>query len=109
MHHKAAIDEFTQDRLTRLAEVGYLAAAPELYHRTPDLPLDAKMSSLRDDQIVVDSVATLAAVKTAAPVRDDQDSLPSSLRGGPLSKTRPPERWRVALAERLSLDFSRPG
>lgn len=70
MHHKAAIDEFTQDRLTRLAEVGYLAAAPELYHRTPDLPLDAKMSSLRDDQIVVDSVATLAAVKTAAPVRD---------------------------------------
>jgi carboxymethylenebutenolidase len=70
MHHKGAVDEFTQDRMTRLAEVGYLAAAPELYHRTADAPLDTKMTALRDDQIVADSVATLQAVQAAAPVQD---------------------------------------
>jgi len=69
-HHKAAVDEFTQDRMTRLAEVGYLAATPEFYHRTPDAPLDAKMAALRDDQIVADAAAAVAAAQAAAPVRD---------------------------------------
>jgi hypothetical protein len=50
-----------------------------------------------------------ARMGDTAPVRDDQDSLPSSLRGGPLSKSKPPERWHVDPAERLSLDISRPG
>ena len=70
MHHKGAVDEFTQDRMTRLAEVGYLAAAPELYHRTTDAPLDAKMAAMRDTQIIADSVASLQAIQAAAPVRE---------------------------------------
>lgn len=69
LHHKAAVDAFTQDRLTRLAEAGCLAAAPEYYHRTPELTLDGKMAALKDAQIIADSAATLAAVEAAAPVR----------------------------------------
>lgn len=69
MHHKGAVDEFTRDRMVKLAEAGYIAAAPELYHRTADAPTDAKMSAMRDAQIVADSVATLEAVEAAAPVR----------------------------------------
>ncbi|HEU0070648.1 MAG TPA: dienelactone hydrolase family protein [Alphaproteobacteria bacterium] len=69
MHHKGAVDEFTRDRMTKLAETGYIAAAPELFHRTPDAPADAKVTSMRDTQIVADSVATLKAVEAAMPVR----------------------------------------
>ena len=35
MFHRAGIDEFTRDRADRLAKAGYIAAAPDLFHRMP--------------------------------------------------------------------------
>jgi carboxymethylenebutenolidase len=81
-HHKAAIDEFTRDRMTQLAADGYLAAAPEFYHRTPDATLDAKMAALRDDQIVADAAAAVVAVGSAAPVRDKARAVIGHCMGG---------------------------
>ncbi|MFN4283933.1 MAG: dienelactone hydrolase family protein [Alphaproteobacteria bacterium] len=81
-HHKAAVDAFTQDRMTRLAEAGYLAAAPEFYHRTPDAPLDAKMASLRDDQIVADAAAAVDAVASIAPARANGRAVLGHCMGG---------------------------
>jgi len=34
--HRGGMDDFTRDRVDRLAEAGYVAAAPDFYHRRPD-------------------------------------------------------------------------
>ena len=84
-HHKGGVDEFTQERLTRLAEAGYLAAAPDFYHRNADAPVDTKMTAMLDDEIVADAMAALAAVKAAAPVRDDALATLGHCMGGRMS------------------------
>jgi carboxymethylenebutenolidase len=54
MHHKGGIDEFPRDRATRLAEAGYLAAVPDLYHRMPGKSVDEQLAGLRDPEIIAD-------------------------------------------------------
>jgi carboxymethylenebutenolidase len=64
MFHRSAIDAFTKDRVDRLAAAGYVAAAPDLYHRRPveeDEP--AKMAALRDVEILSDVEATVAHLR----------------------------------------------
>lgn len=60
MFHRAGIDAFTKDRVDRLAAAGYVAAAPDLYHRRPvDEDEPAKMAALRDVEILDDAQATV--------------------------------------------------
>ncbi len=84
-HHKGGVDEFTQERLMRLAEAGYLAAAPDFYHRKADADVDSKMAAMLDDEIVADAMAALAAVKAAAPVRGDALATLGHCMGGRMS------------------------
>lgn len=72
MHHKGGIDEFPQERATRLAEAGYLAVVPELYHRTRGQSFDAQMAALSDPEIIADIDATVdyMAAKEAARAKD---------------------------------------
>jgi carboxymethylenebutenolidase len=54
--HAPAVDGFIQNMARRLAEAGFVAIAPDLYHRDPasgDDPL-MRMGRLRDDQLLVD-------------------------------------------------------
>ena len=63
MQHQGGVDEFLQQATERLARAGYLAAAPDLYHRDgPDCTDDiaTRRSRLSDRRIINDMAATIA-------------------------------------------------
>lgn len=62
MQHQGGVDEFIQQITVRLANDGYLAAAPDLYHRDgPDCKDDivTRRSRLSDRRIINDQGATV--------------------------------------------------
>jgi len=63
--HGPGVDGFIQDVVNRLFRQGYVAAAPELFHRQPaQLPEGTtRISLLKDDEIIADMNATLAHLK----------------------------------------------
>ena len=64
--HAPGVDAFIQGIDGRLAEVGFAAIAPELYHRQTESeknPL-AQMAKLRDDEIVRDLSAAMAHLRS---------------------------------------------
>lgn len=70
LHHKHGLDIFTEACLTRLADAGYVAVAPDLYHRAdPAASYDDKMAGLRDDEILADADVVLAALADDPTVR----------------------------------------
>ena len=61
IQHAGGVDQFVQGMARRLAAAGFVAAAPELYHRQdppPDEPLE-RMGLLRDAEIIADGDAVL--------------------------------------------------
>lgn len=83
MFHKNAIDAFTKDRVDRLAAAGYVAAAPNLYHRRPaDEDETAKMTSLKDVEILTDVQATVEHFSTMPTVRSDRLAILGHCMGG---------------------------
>jgi carboxymethylenebutenolidase len=85
LHHKWGVDEFTQDRVTRLAEAGYLAAAPDFFHRTTGGDPDGHGKAMLDSQIIADAAAALDAVKAAAPVQENACATLGHCMGGRMS------------------------
>lgn len=68
IQHAGGVDQFVQGMARRLAAAGFVAAAPELYHRQdppPDEPLE-RMGLLRDAEIIADSEAVLDLLGAAA-------------------------------------------
>lgn len=63
--HGGGVDGFIQDIVNRLFRQGYVAAAPELYHRQPADVKDniTRIGMLKDDEITADMNATLAHMK----------------------------------------------
>jgi len=62
MQHQGGVDEFIQGMTQRLAQAGYVAAAPDLYHRDgPDCRDDivTRRSRLRDRSIITDVNASI--------------------------------------------------
>jgi carboxymethylenebutenolidase len=58
MFHRAGIDAFTKDRVDRLAAAGFVAAAPDLFHRVPGgVENPDVLSMLRDDEVLADTTA----------------------------------------------------
>lgn len=71
--HGPGVDAQIQDAVHRLHREGYVAAAPELFHRqAPDVDPSKRTSLLRDDEIIADINATVARLKrmpmTVAPL-----------------------------------------
>lgn len=59
MCHGAGIDDFTKDRADQLAEAGFVAAAPDIFHRIPDITDGAeKRANMSDVQIANDIKTT---------------------------------------------------
>jgi Histidine kinase-, DNA gyrase B-, and HSP90-like ATPase/Dienelactone hydrolase family len=53
MCHGPGVDAFVADRVDALAKHGYLAAAPDLFHRQPEGgDVMARIGKLRDDEII---------------------------------------------------------
>jgi len=62
LQHQGGVDEFVQHATARLAEAGYVAAAPDLYHRDgPDCKDDiiTRRSRLSDRRVAADVYATV--------------------------------------------------
>jgi len=55
MCHGAGIDGFTEDRVDQLAQAGYIAVAPDMFHRIPDITDGAeKRENMSDVEIAND-------------------------------------------------------
>jgi carboxymethylenebutenolidase len=63
--HGPGLDGFVQDAVVRLFREGYVAAAPELFHRQPaQIPEGtSRVGLLKDDEIITDMNAALAHMK----------------------------------------------
>lgn len=85
MHHKGGIDEFPRDRAERLAQAGYLAAVPELYHRVPGKTVDEQLASLNDSEIIADIAATIDHVTAKESARSDRLAILGHCMGGRLA------------------------
>lgn len=63
--HGPGVDAQIQDAVHRLHREGYVAAAPELYHRqSPEVERSKRIGLLRDNEIIADVNATIAHLKT---------------------------------------------
>ena len=63
--HAGGLDAQMQDTVHRLFRQGYVAAAPELFHRQPaDLDPTKRTGALLDKEILADLNATIAHLKT---------------------------------------------
>ena len=63
--HAGGVDQQMQDVVHRLHREGYVAAAPELFHRQPaDLDPGKRSGALFDHEIIADLNATIAHLKT---------------------------------------------
>ncbi|MEX1253419.1 MAG: dienelactone hydrolase family protein [Dehalococcoidia bacterium] len=85
IQHAGGVDDFVQTMTDRIAEAGFVGAAPDLYHRDdPNASDDAltRMSRLRDKHIVADTNATIAHVKGMSEVRSDRLGITGFCMGG---------------------------
>ncbi|MCW5805156.1 MAG: dienelactone hydrolase family protein [Deltaproteobacteria bacterium] len=65
LEHGPGIDRFIEDRVARLAERGWIVAAPDLFHRQPDdgAPPLERVARLRDPELLADLTATVAYLR----------------------------------------------
>ena len=85
MHHKGGIDEFPRERATRLAEAGYLAVVPELYHRMRGQTTDKQLAGLRDPEIIADIDATVDYARATENARAEDFAILGHCLGGRLA------------------------
>ncbi|MDX1514218.1 MAG: dienelactone hydrolase family protein [Gammaproteobacteria bacterium] len=83
MCHIGGLDEFTEDRVDRLAGAGYVAAAPDVFHYHDWIEdNEARRATLRDDRIVDDIEATLAHLETTETVDPGRIAILGHCMGG---------------------------
>ena len=64
MIHGPGLDKFIETQVEDLARHGYVAAAPDLFHRqAPGGDMMARVGALRDQEILADADATVAHMK----------------------------------------------
>ncbi len=83
--HAGGVDEFIQTMSDRLAESGFVAIAPELYHRDDPAKADdasQRMARLRDRNIDADVRAAVAHLRTLREVRGDRIGITGFCMGG---------------------------
>lgn len=83
MCHIGGLDEFTEDRVDRLALAGYLAAAPDVFHYHDWIEdREARRATLRDKRIVDDIEATLDHLKGKGKVDNARIAILGHCMGG---------------------------
>lgn len=65
IQHAGGVDAFVQDVVHRLHREGYVAIAPELFHRQPQSGVEPMQRTqlLKDEEILADVAATIAHMK----------------------------------------------
>ena len=83
MFHRGGIDEFTRYVCRRLAQNGYVAAAPNLYHRRPKGEESGEsINKVLDAELVADIRAAYKAVEGMPGVRADRIGIVGHCFGG---------------------------
>jgi len=85
IQHAGGVDDFIQTMTDRVADAGFVAIAPDLYHREdPDSGDDAmrRMMRLRDTSIERDVDAAIEHLKTMAVVRAERIGITGFCMGG---------------------------
>ena len=86
MCHGAGIDDFTKDRVDRLAQAGYVTAAPNLFHKIPDITDPAeKRANMTDTRIVNDIKATVDYLQGCSDVDGSRIGIVGHCMGGRFS------------------------
>ena len=85
IQHAGGVDDFIQTMASRLADAGFAAIAPDLYHRDdPSSGADAmrRMMRLRDPNIIADVRAAKAHIAAQVGVRGDRVGITGFCMGG---------------------------
>ncbi len=83
IQHAGGVDTFIQTMVDRLAQVGYAAVAPDLYHRLPtDLEPTRKRQQLKDAEIIADVNATVDFLRGHAAVDRERLGITGFCMGG---------------------------
>lgn len=88
MQHQGGVDEFVQKMTQRLAQAGYIAAAPDLYHRDgPDCKDDivARRSRLSDRRIINDIAAAVNLLQSERALASNRIGVIGFCMGGRLA------------------------
>jgi carboxymethylenebutenolidase len=88
IQHAGGVDAFVQEMAGRFAAAGYVAVAPELYHRQdPDSGEDmlARMGRLRDAEVVRDVNAAFEHTEALREVAADRTGIAGFCMGGRVS------------------------
>ncbi len=84
--HRGGMDDFTRDRVDRLAEAGYVAAAPDFYHRRPDGEDSSESVTHRlDVAVMADIDATVEYLQGLSNVKSDRVAIVGHCMGGRVS------------------------
>ncbi len=84
--HRGGMDDFTRDRADRLAEAGYLAAAPDFYHRRPDGEDSSESVTHRLDRDVLSDIdATVRHLQGLPAAQDGRLAIVGHCMGGRVS------------------------
>ncbi|MDA8094049.1 MAG: dienelactone hydrolase family protein [Betaproteobacteria bacterium] len=83
IQHASGVDEFVRAMADQLAEAGYVAAAPDLYHRQaePRAPLE-RMAQLKDAEVIADVNATVEALRADRRVQHEHIGVVGFCMGG---------------------------
>ncbi len=83
MCHIGGLDEFTEDRVDRLAAAGYVAAAPDVFHYHDWIEdKEARRASLRDKSIIDDVQACIAHIEDVEKVDAERLAILGHCMGG---------------------------
>jgi carboxymethylenebutenolidase len=86
MCHGAGLDAFEEDVCDRLAEAGFVAAAPDVFHRQPGITDSAvKRANMVDREVVSDIAATIAHLEKEESVDADRLGIIGHCMGGRMS------------------------
>lgn len=85
--HAPGVDGFIRGIADRLAESGFAAIAPDLYHRQTEPEEDplARMAKLRDDPVLRDLDAATGHLREQAEVRSERTGVVGFCMGGRLA------------------------
>ena len=82
-HHGPGVDEFTHDFVHKLADAGYVAAAPNFYHRVPETAeIPEKVAALDDLKIIADIDATVEFMDRLFNVQSERLAIAGHCLGG---------------------------
>lgn len=86
MCHGAGLDAFGEDVCDRLAETGFVAAAPDVFHRQPGVTDSAvKRANMIDGQIVADIDSTISLLQNKNIIDPDRIGILGHCMGGRMS------------------------